>query len=187
MPSKSSESLIYRQICLLHHQQIHQTSLLTPWDPVGPRICECVGSNSNFHPRNQDVDFDMLEMFFSFRCTKYDENRWLITKLFMRHNSPKKTIRLDMSANFLLRVQRILANFGLFWPRLASVFLWGNLYFCGEASATFRDQSARLGEHLSQKLTPAHPYNPFFLAKNVPRRFQKWKTLTLAICLKNFS
>ena len=26
-------------------------------------ISECVRSNSNFHPRNQDVDFDMLEMF----------------------------------------------------------------------------------------------------------------------------
>ena len=25
---------------------------------------ECVRSNINFHPRNQDVDFDMLEMFF---------------------------------------------------------------------------------------------------------------------------
>ena len=67
-------------------------------------ICEGVRSIINFHSRNQDVDFDMLEMFFSFQCTKYDENRWLITKLFMRHNSPKKTIRLDMSANFLLRV-----------------------------------------------------------------------------------
>ena len=43
-------------------------------------ICECVKSNTNFHPLNQDVDFGMLEMFFSFQCTKYDENRWLNTK-----------------------------------------------------------------------------------------------------------
>ena len=28
-------------------------------------ICECVRSNINFHPGNQDVDFDMLEIFFS--------------------------------------------------------------------------------------------------------------------------
>ena len=45
-------------------------------------ICECVRSNINFHPQNQDVDFDLLEMFFfSFQCTKYDKNRWLNTKL----------------------------------------------------------------------------------------------------------
>ena len=30
-------------------------------------ICECVRSIINFHPRNQDVDFDMLEMFISFQ------------------------------------------------------------------------------------------------------------------------
>ena len=31
-------------------------------------IYECVRSIINFHPRNQDVDFDMFEMFFSFQC-----------------------------------------------------------------------------------------------------------------------
>ena len=38
-------------------------------------ICECVRSNSKFHPRNQDVDFGMLEMIFTFQCTKYEKNR----------------------------------------------------------------------------------------------------------------
>ena len=49
-------------------------------------IGECVRSNSNFHTRNQDVDFDMLEMFFSFQCTKCDENRWLNTKIFQKRD-----------------------------------------------------------------------------------------------------
>ena len=49
-------------------------------------ICECVRSNSNFHPQNQDVDFDMLEMFFSFQCAKYEKNRWLNTKLFKKRD-----------------------------------------------------------------------------------------------------
>ena len=35
-------------------------------------VCECVRSNINFRPRNQDVDFDMLVMLFSFQCAKYD-------------------------------------------------------------------------------------------------------------------
>ena len=56
-------------------------------------ICECVRSNSNFHPQNQDVDFNMLEMFFSVQCAKYDKNRRLNTKLKKkRRNSPKKTV-----------------------------------------------------------------------------------------------
>ena len=37
----------------------------------------------NFHPRNQDVHFDMLEMF---QCTKYNENRWLNTKHFKKRD-----------------------------------------------------------------------------------------------------
>ena len=46
--------------------------------------------------RNQDVDFGMLEMIFTFQCTKYEKNRWLNTKLLKkkRRDSPKKTIRL---------------------------------------------------------------------------------------------
>ena len=51
---------------------------------VGLLICECVRSNRSFHPRDQDVNFDILEMFFSFQCTKYDENRLLNTKLFKK-------------------------------------------------------------------------------------------------------
>ena len=61
-----------------------------------------------------------------------------------------------------------IADFGLFWPRLASVFAWGNFFLCGEILATFRDQSAMLGEHLSQKITLAHPYYPKFWAKTCP-------------------
>ena len=53
-----------------------------------------------------------------------------------------------------LPITRI-ADFGQFWPILASVFLWGNLYFCGETFAIFRDQSVMIGEYLSQKLTLA--------------------------------
>ena len=49
-------------------------------------LCECVRSNINFHPQNQDVDFDLLEMFFSFQCTKYDKNAWLNTKLFKKRD-----------------------------------------------------------------------------------------------------
>ena len=66
------------------------------WWNISKFICECVRSIINFHPRNQDVDFNMLEMFFSFQCAKYDEKRWLNTKLFKkkRRNSPKKTICL---------------------------------------------------------------------------------------------
>ena len=56
---------------------------------VGLLICECVRSNRSFHPHDQDVDFDILEMFFSFQCAKHEENRWLNTNF-----SKKKTIRL---------------------------------------------------------------------------------------------
>ena len=49
-------------------------------------IHECVRSNSNFHPRNQDVDFGMLGMFFSFQCTKYDEYIWLNTIFFKKRD-----------------------------------------------------------------------------------------------------
>ena len=50
-----------------------------------------------FQPRNQDVDFDMLEMFFSFQCPKYDENRWLNTKLLKKGEwCPKKIKSLSI-------------------------------------------------------------------------------------------
>ena len=49
-------------------------------------ISECVRSIINFHPRSQDVDFNLLEMFFSFQCIKYDENRWPNTKLFKKRD-----------------------------------------------------------------------------------------------------
>ena len=34
--------------------------------PTSPCKRECVRSNINFHPQNQDVDFDMLQMFLAF-------------------------------------------------------------------------------------------------------------------------
>ena len=53
-----------------------------------------------------------------------------------------------------------IASFGLFWPKLASVFPSRNFWFCRETLATIRDQSAMLGEHLSQKVMRDHAQNP---------------------------
>ena len=61
-----------------------------------------------------------------------------------------------------LRVKQILANFGLFLPKSALVYARGNFFLWGETLATFRDQSAMLGEDLSQKLPLGPPYNPLF-------------------------
>ena len=55
-------------------------------------------------------------------------------------------------ANFGL----ILFKFSVF--RRAFFFLWGHHH----ETLTLRVQSAMLGEHFSQKLTLAHPYNPIF-------------------------
>ena len=49
-------------------------------------LSEYVRSNINFHQRNQEVDLDMLEMFFSFQCPKYDESGWLNVKLFKKRD-----------------------------------------------------------------------------------------------------
>ena len=51
-------------------------------------LSEYVKSIINFHPRNQNVDFDgnSLEMSFSFQCTIYDKGRWLNTKLFKKRD-----------------------------------------------------------------------------------------------------
>ena len=77
----------------------------------------------------------------------------------------KKNSRL---AELALRIKGILANFDLFWPNCASAFVRGNFFLWGETQATFRDQSAMLGEHLSQKLTLAHPLNPKIWQKMWP-------------------
>ena len=56
-----------------------------------------------------------------------------------------------------------LAEFGQFLPILAQMcfsFAKARENLWGETLATFRDQSAMLGEHLSQKLTLAQLYNP---------------------------
>ena len=58
-----------------------------------------------------------------------------------------------------LRITRI-ADFGLLLPKSASVLLKEFFFLCVETLATFRDQSAMTGKHLSQKLPLALPYNP---------------------------
>ena len=77
-------------------------------------------------------------------------------------------------AKFALCLQRIWANFGLFLPKSALVSAWGNFFLCGETLETFWDQSALLGEHLSQKLPLPSPNNPIFSAKDVLFRVQKY-------------
>ena len=56
-------------------------------------VCECVRSIINFHPRNQDVDFDMLEMFLAFNVLNMTRTE-IQNFSKKRRNSPKKTIRL---------------------------------------------------------------------------------------------
>ena len=59
------------------------------------QVRECVRSNTNFDPLNRDVNFGVLEMFFSFLCTEYDEMaEYKTLKKRKRRNSPKKTIGL---------------------------------------------------------------------------------------------
>ena len=45
---------------------------------MGNTLCECVRSNSNFHPRNQDVVFEMLEMFLVFNVLHMTKTDGLI-------------------------------------------------------------------------------------------------------------
>ena len=54
------------------------------------------------------------------------------------------------------------ANFGLFLRKSASIFAMGNFFHGQENSENSRDQSALLGEHLSQNLPLPPPYIPFF-------------------------
>ena len=62
-----------------------------------------------------------------------------------------------------------IADLGQFWPNFAqkcfgfsehTFFIWAHQH------ETFRDQSALLGEHLSQKITLDHTYNPIFDQKS---------------------
>ena len=46
-------------------------------------VCECVRSIINFHTRNQDIDFDMLEMFLAFNVlnmTRTDDGKQNFSK-----------------------------------------------------------------------------------------------------------
>ena len=61
-----------------------------------------------------------------------------------------------------------ITDLGLFWPKYASVLLGGFVFPLGRQLATFRDQSAMLEEHLSQKLPLAPSYNPIFWPKCPP-------------------
>ena len=70
-----------------------------------------------------------------------------------------------------IHITRI-ADFCLFWPRLASVSARGIFFLGRETSATFRDRSAMLGEHLSQKSHMPPPKTPF-LAENVTEGVKK--------------
>ena len=58
-----------------------------------------------------------------------------------------------------------IVDFGHFWPFFAQkcfAFSEHTFYFRAHQHETFRDQSALLGEHLSQKITLDHTYNPIF-------------------------
>ena len=92
------------KIAFLHSIKL-SGSIYCHWNPVktfvlqGEYMLEYVYVSDQtwiFTYRNQDVDFNMLKMFFSFHCIKYGENRWLNKKLSKkkRRNSPIKTIRL---------------------------------------------------------------------------------------------
>ena len=81
--------------------------------------------------------------------------------------------RLQVRARKICIVR--IVDFGQFWPIFAqkcSGFpagkffpVMGNSSLWWETLETFRDQSALLGEYLSQKLTLAQPYNPIFWPK----------------------
>ena len=66
-----------------------------------------------------------------------------------------------------------------FWPKCDSGF-WGALFFIlGYQLATFGDQSAMLGQQLSQKLPLAPPYNPIIWPKTCP----ELKEVEVRICV----
>ena len=67
-----------------------------------------------------------------------------------------------------IRVWRILADLGLLGPKSASVFLTTLFFLRAYQHETFKDQSAMLGEHLSQKLPPVPLCNPIFWPKKPP-------------------
>ena len=84
----------------------------------------------------------------------------------------------------------IWANFGLILFKFsvflrAFFFLWGHHH----ETLTLRVQSAMLGEHFSQKLTLAHPYNPIFWPKrqDMPKPPKKIKKLFLLGASRNWS
>ena len=99
-----------------------------------------------------------------------------------------------------IRVWRILADLGLLGPKSASVFLTTLFFLRAYQHETFKDQSAMLGEHLSQKLMPAHTYNPIFghrrlnlwarYAKSPPKNiiifffFSELQELEVQICVQ---
>ena len=68
----------------------------------------------------------------------------------------------------LIKLARVCAKFAYhrFWPSFD--FCEGNIFLWGETLATFRDQSAMLGEHLSQKLMRDHAWNPKIWPKTWP-------------------
>ena len=65
-------------------------------------------------------------------------------------------------------------DFGQFWTKCDSFFGGALFFIWGHQLATFGDQSAMLGEHLSQKVPLAPPYNPKIWPKTCRRGVQKW-------------
>ena len=107
-------------------------------------------SNINFHPRNQDVYVNMLEMFFSFQCTKYDENRWLNTKLLKnRRNSPKKTISLfcNIVTHSVLLSYTVIGHFR--WVKWDLKWPWAPWQRVGMIFQVFTGLSQSYKRHLS--------------------------------------
>ena len=80
-------------------------------------------------------------------------------------------LQTSTSVGFRCKRAKGIRDLRQFWPVLAQIcfgFCVGQFFLCRETLATFRDQSAMLGEHLSQKLALAHPYNPMFWPKCPP-------------------
>ena len=93
-----------------------------------------------------------------------DPYEWNFNSDVMVKKSALQHICARMHANLASRVLPILACFGPDKLR----FFRGHFFPLGHRLATFRDQSAMLGEHLSQKLPLAPTYNPLFWRKMCP-------------------
>ena len=89
---------------------------------------------------------------------------WFFWQTLWNFNSNEMLKKISPLAPLHMLAHKIciwcISDFGQFWPRLGSVFPSGNFWFCRKTLATFRDQSAMPGEHLSKKKSLEPPYNP---------------------------